>query len=277
MGTQKHIKDLASLQQKQDGLKNIKEGATIKDIEKSASILELNPKEAKVETKAKVSDVGNKSALNNNDKINNDKILNKLAFTQNILHEDLDTIDDTIVAVKNQSNKIIHKEQIDKNTATLEVNVPASVVQTIQHKIIGAKQQMSQMMSDIARQMAQNYKPPVTTFKINLNPRGLGNIAVVMKSDKSNGLNISLSMSNSSTMDTFIDNQTVLRTALSRNFDVQSQFTLEFNMQNNPNSQNQSNFNQQSNQNDNSSKPEQNNDEKLSINDVEENISSDYM
>jgi hypothetical protein len=271
MGAQKHIKDLASMQQKQEGMTQLKDGATIKDIEKSASILELNPDEVKIQTKEQQK-TSNKNTISNN----NDKMLNKLAFNKNILHEDLNNIDDAVVTQSNQVNKTIHKEQIQKNITTVEVNVPASVVQTIEHKIIGAKQQMSQMMSDIARQMAQNYKPPVTTFKINLNPNGLGNIAVVMKSDKSNGLNISLSMSKSSTRDTFIDNQTVLRTALSRNFDMQSQFTLEFNMQNNPDNQDQSSFNQQSNQNNDSSSSNQKNDEKLN-NDVEENISSDYM
>ncbi len=31
------------------------------------------------------------------------------------------------------------------------------------------------MMSDVARQMYENYKPPVTVFRINLNPGDFGN------------------------------------------------------------------------------------------------------
>ena len=63
----------------------------------------------------------------------------------------------------------------------VSVNVNSPLSYNIQSRIIGAKQQMSMMMSDIARQMYENYKPPVTVFKINLNPLELGNISILMK------------------------------------------------------------------------------------------------
>ena len=59
---------------------------------------------------------------------------------------------------------------------------------------------MATMMSDIARQMYENYKPPVTVFRINLNPVDLGNIAILMKNDKNNGLSISMNISNPTTL-----------------------------------------------------------------------------
>ena len=59
------------------------------------------------------------------------------------------------------------------------VNVSSPLSYNIQSKkIIGAKQQMVTVMSDIARQMYENYKPPVTAFRINLNPTELGSIAI---------------------------------------------------------------------------------------------------
>ena len=271
MGTQKHIKDLANMQQKQEGLKQAKEGKTVEDIEKSATTLELNPSEAKVTTK-----VNNKVEQPNMKNTSNEKMLDKLAFSQNVLHEDLNNIDDEIVTTSKQTIQSIHNKEVQK-VNSVEITVAPQVVQTIQNKIIGAKQYMSQMMSDIARQMVENYRPPVTAFRINLNPNGLGNIAVMMKTDKQNGLKISLNMSNSNTKDALVDNQTALRSALARNFETNTQFTLEFSMQDNSDNQNQSNFNQQSNQNNSSKQEQTTNIDELKTIETEDNINSDYM
>ena len=81
----------------------------------------------------------------------------------------------------------------------------------IQSKIIGCKTANGNYDVDIARQMYENYKPPVTVFKINLNPLELGSIAILMKNDKNNSLSISMNVSNNSTLDALIDNQNVLK------------------------------------------------------------------
>ena len=54
-------------------------------------------------------------------------------------------------------------------------------------------------------------KPPVTAFKINLNPTELGSIAILMKSDKNSGLSITMNVSNNVTLDTLIENQNLLK------------------------------------------------------------------
>jgi len=279
IGTQKHSKDLASLKQRQEGMKQAIEATTLKDIEKSATTLELNPGEAKVVTAKDDKKITTKQTNSNSAVISkNDKILDRLAFTQNILNEDLNIIDDEIITQAKTATKQTEAKIVSNNqTNSVDITVSAQATYTIQNKIIGAKQQMSQMMSDIARQMVENYKPPVTSFKINLNPDGLGNISVLMKTNKENGLSISLNMSNSNTKDALVDNQTILRSALARNFETTTQFTLEFGMQNNQNDQSQSGFNQQSSQNNSSSQSQQNQNDELNSAEIEENIKSDYM
>jgi len=88
------------------------------------------------------------------------------------------------------------------------------------------------MMSDVARQMYENYKPPVTVFKINLNPVELGSISILMKNDKNNGLNISMSVSNMTTLDTLLGNQDLLRNSLAKTFNENTQFNLDFSSSN---------------------------------------------
>ena len=113
-------------------------------------------------------------------------------------------------------------------------------------KIIGAKQQMSTMMSDIARQMYENYKPPVSVFRINLNPLELGSIAIMMKSDKNNALSISMNISNNTTLEALVENQNILRNSLNKTFDENTKFNLDFSSSNQNN--NQSSNNQNNNQ-----------------------------
>jgi flagellar hook-length control protein FliK len=96
--------------------------------------------------------------------------------------------------------------------------------------------------------MYENYKPPVTAFRINLNPTELGSIAILMKSDKNSGLSISLNASNSITLDTLVENQNVLKNSLSKTFNENTKFNLDFNSSHENNS-NQSSNNQDNQQN----------------------------
>lgn len=69
-----------------------------------------------------------------------------------------------------------------------------------------------------------------------------------MKNDKENSISISMNMSQSSTLDAFVENQGVLREALNRTFEnQQTSFNLNFNMEegsNNSSYQNQDDSNQ---------------------------------
>ena len=99
----------------------------------------------------------------------------------------------------------------------------------IQSKIIGARQQMTHMMSDIARQMYENYRPPITVFRINLNPGNLGAIAVLMKNERNSEMSITMSVSNNATLDALVENQNQLRNSLQKTFDENTKFNFNFN------------------------------------------------
>ena len=67
----------------------------------------------------------------------------------------------------------------------------------------------------------------------------LGSIAILMKTDKNNGLAISLSVSNNTTLETLMENQNILRNSLNKTFDENTKFNLDFSSSN-QNSDNQS-------------------------------------
>ena len=174
-------------------------------------------------------------------------ILNKKNLLDNLLNEK---------NVKSNDIRSLITKSVEASSALLEnnlnlaedvnINVNAPLSYNIQSKIIGAKQQMSTMMSDIARQMYENYKPPVSVFRINLNPLELGSIAIMMKSDKNNALSISMNISNNTTLEALVENQNILRNSLNKTFDENTKFNLDFSSSNQNN--NQSSNNQNNNQ-----------------------------
>ncbi|MFA7083297.1 MAG: hypothetical protein WC141_02060 [Arcobacteraceae bacterium] len=164
------------------------------------------------------------------------EFLNKLSVNREIIKHDINKMSEAIVeqskAIKNEAVlAVADNSWMSKNLPEVEVNVSSAAAYNIENKIIGARQHMNSMMSDMARNMYLNYKPPVTAFRMNLNPGNLGSIAVLIKNDKTNGLSISLNMSSVATMDSFVDNQAALRAALAKNFDTAANINLEFNMQ----------------------------------------------
>ncbi|MDD2640563.1 MAG: flagellar hook-length control protein FliK [Arcobacteraceae bacterium] len=164
------------------------------------------------------------------------EFLNKLSVTRDIIKHDITKMSEEIVSqsktVKNEAmtaatNNLINTSKLPE----VEVTVSSTAAYNIENRIIGARQHMNSMMSDMARNMYLNYKPPVTAFRMNLNPGNLGSIAVLIKNDKESGLSISLNMSNVATLDSFVDNQAALRAALAKNFNTNTNINLEFNMQ----------------------------------------------
>lgn len=164
------------------------------------------------------------------------EFLNKLSVTRDIIKHDITKMNEEIVSqsktVKNEAmtaatNNLINTSKLPE----VEVTVSSTAAYNIENRIIGARQHMNSMMSDMARNMYLNYKPPVTAFRMNLNPGNLGSIAVLIKNDKESGLSISLNMSNVATLDSFVDNQAALRAALAKNFNTNTNINLEFNMQ----------------------------------------------
>lgn len=204
----------ASLENAYNAKKVLTEGASLKDVQKSAQMLDLGLEDAQV-----IKDQDLKNTLK-------EEFISKLNFSKDVLKYDLKKINEAI----SQSAKTTSLNNINI-AQDVELNLSSTAVYNIQNRIVGAQQQMNTMMSDVARNMYLNYKPPVTAFRMNLNPAHLGNIAVLIKNEKENGLSISLNMSNQNTLDSFVDNQAALRAALARNFNTDSNINLSFNMQ----------------------------------------------
>ncbi|WP_072682199.1 flagellar hook-length control protein FliK [Arcobacter sp. LA11] len=225
------------LSSKKEGTQIVKEGKSLDDVKKGAEILDLGLKKTSVEIESV-----NKN-IKIDDKFDNDALLDKLAFRKMT-----NRIDSTNVSANIVSSTTSQSAETMEHVSNLNVN--PSLALSIQNRIIGAQQHMSSMMSDVARNMYQNYKPPVTAFRINLFPSQLGHIAILMKNDKDNGISISMNMSNSNTLDSFVENQNVLREALNRNFNNnQTTFELDFNLQDQSSNSNQSNHNSENKEN----------------------------
>ena len=235
LSSQKNVLNNQLMFNKKEAMSILQEGQTLKDVEKSADLLDLGLENVDVE---QTLGSGKKLDIKQQDMdiLNRKSILDKLFIEKNIKSDDVKgLITQSIEASKALMDNSLNVQE------DVAVNVNSPLSYNIQSRIIGAKQQMSMMMSDIARQMYENYKPPVTVFKINLNPLELGSISILMKNDRNNGLNISMNVSNMTTLDALIENQNVLKSSLNKTFDENTAFNLDFNSSNQGESQSQNN------------------------------------
>ncbi|WP_151950844.1 flagellar hook-length control protein FliK [Aliarcobacter butzleri] len=227
LGEQKNSMVNQFLFNKNEALKLLQNGSiSLEDIEKSANILNLELDDVSVEQDTTIQTLKNaKQDLDLSSEKKN--ILDTMLSEKNIRSADIKNL---ITQSVEASSALLDNTLNVSNDVTVDIN--PTLLNNIQSRIIGAKQQMSQMMSDVARQMYENYKPPVTVFKINLNPVELGSISILMKNDKNNGLNISMSVSNMTTLDTLLGNQDLLRNSLAKTFNENTQFNLDFSSSN---------------------------------------------
>ena len=234
LGSQKNKINSQALFNRNEAVNLLKDGNSIQSIKTSAEILELGLEDMTIEQNVDI-DVDNievkKSdiqALTRKNQIDN------LFLDKNIKSEEVKNL---ITQSVEASSALLDNSLNLADDATITVNSPLSF--NLQSRIIGAKQQMSTMMSDIAKQMYENYKPPMTAFRININPLELGSIAILMKNDRNNGLTISMNVSNNVTLDTLMENQNMLKNSLNKTFDEGTKFNLDFSSSN-QNSNNQS-------------------------------------
>lgn len=232
LSNQKVQAEILSKQKLTEANEVLKDGEkTTKTVKKTADILELKATKIEViteadnsallaKTNAKTNDLGihnqqtflNRMFLN---KENSEQIMNTKLFEEKIV--DVKTVND----------------ETKKINSDVSITVEKNLLEAFTTKVIASKQAMGSFMSDVARNMYLNYKPPITAFKINLDPINLGNIAIVMKSNKSeNTLNISLNMSQNGTYETFNDNKSTLQNALAKVFNQnEGNISLDFGMQ----------------------------------------------
>ncbi len=234
LGSQKNQINNQNLFNKNEAVSILKEGNSVQAIKTSAEILDLGLEEISLNESIETDKLDLKQ-------LDKKGILENLLLRKNIKSEEIKHLITTSI----EASKALIEDSITIASDAI-VNVNSPIAYNIQSRIIGAKQQMATMMSDISRQMYENYKPPVTAFKINLNPTELGSIAILMKSDKNSGLSITMNVSNSVTLDTLIENQNVLKNSLNKTFDENTKFNLDFGSSN-QNSSNQSSDNQNNN------------------------------
>ncbi len=267
LGSQKNSIVNQSIIAQYEGIKVVREANSLEDIKKSAKILELELTDTKIEIKDNV-----------NKEFSKDTILEKLVRNRNTIQEfnnsNLQT--QATSSLSQSQTKFVSQNTTINEMPDVSFTVPQTLAMSIQSKIIGARQQMSSMMSEMARTMYENYKPPITAFRINLLPAQLGTIAILMRNDRENGgLNISLNISNSSTLEAFVDNETGLKNALLKTFESESEFNLDFSS--NENSQNNSSNNQKEQQHVNKKEKSSSNEVFNSLNNHNKNDISNYM
>lgn len=251
-----------------DVLKNGEQ--TTKTVKKSADILELKATniEVSMESESKESSIKTLMSKTNENSIHNQQtLLSRMFLNKDIANQGLNPLSNQALTQKVITEKIneakTSAEDTKKPTNDVSITVERTLAEAFTTKVIASKQLMGSFMSDVARNMYLNYKPPVTAFKITLDPINLGNISIVMKSNKAeNSLSVSLNMSQNSTLDTFTDNKSILQNALTKTFNTnETNFSLDFGMQNDSSNQEFEQF-RQNEQNKNHSQNE--NDVKLS-------------
>lgn len=207
---------------KNEAVNILKNASSIEDIEKSANILDLDANNLEVEQNIS-SESLNDLSVDEKDILDRKNILNSILNEKNIRSVDVRNL----ITNSIEASKALLEDTINILDDKI-LDIQPNLVNSIQSRIVGAKQQMASMMSDVARQMYENYKPPVTVFRMNLNPGDLGTISVLMKQDKSSGLTINMSVSNIATLELLMENQNMLRNSLAKTFNDSANFNLDF-------------------------------------------------
>ncbi|MDD3055865.1 MAG: flagellar hook-length control protein FliK [Aliarcobacter sp.] len=232
LGSQKNKINSQSLFNKNEAVNLLKDGNSIQAVKTSAEMLELGLENIDIDQNIDIDKIKVKKP--DIQSVTRKNLIDNLLLDKNVKSEEVKNL---ITQSIEASNALLDNSLNLADDATVSVNSPLSF--NIQSKIIGAKQQMAAVMSDIAKQMYENYKPPVTAFRINLNPIELGSISILMKNDRNNGLTISMNVTNNVTLDTLMENQNMLRSSLNKTFDESTKFNLDFSSSN-QNSDNQS-------------------------------------
>ena len=207
---------------KNEAVNILKNASSIEDIEKSANILDLDANNLEVEQNIS-SESLNDLSVDEKEILDRKNILNSILNEKNIRSVDVRNL----ITNSIEASKALLEDTINILDDKI-LDIQPNLVNSIQSRIVGAKQQMASMMSDVARQMYENYKPPVTVFRMNLNPGDLGTISVLMKQDKSSGLTINMSVSNIATLELLMENQNMLRSSLAKTFNDSANFNLDF-------------------------------------------------
>jgi len=209
------------------------ENKSIDSVVKGAKKLNLNIESIEIQKDKKKNKNRKefKDKKNLNELFETSKSLNKAFLNKQIIDRQVDNKTSILQEVKtlpintklDSSEKIVQNEQPKSNQNIQEVGITVNktLVEQFHIKIINAKQKMASLMSDIARSIYANYKPPVTSFRIKLNPVNLGQISVLIRTQKhtnNNSLEINLGISKQQTHEVLIEHKHLLQQSLNKNF-----------------------------------------------------------
>ncbi len=216
--SQKISVQLASLANISEANKLMNAEPTTKNLKKVANLLDLG-----LESISKIEEL-----RTNHVEITQQKETSRFDFgvTSRVMFVTKEIIND-LNLTKHEANLV--QTQVDENV--VNVKVQENAINAFESKIIGARQQVNHLMSEVARNVYENYKPPLSAFRISLNPNDLGSIAIVLKSNRS-AVDVSMSMTNSNTYEVFAENQSLLRSQIARAFGENQNFNLSFSLQN---------------------------------------------
>ncbi len=143
---------------KNEAVNILKNASSIEDIEKSANILDLDANNLEVEQNIS-SESLNDLSVDEKEILDRKNILNSILNEKNIRSVDVRNL----ITNSIEASKALLEDTINILDDKI-LDIQPNLVNSIQSRIVGAKQQMASMMSDVARQMYENYKPPVTVF-----------------------------------------------------------------------------------------------------------------
>lgn len=271
---QKKSRDLVSKNAQHEAKEVMKEKPSLEGTKKAADILELDAKDMSIETQK--GDELPKEIEKKSEQFVFKKsysVLNRVYLKENLTEDkfvnDLKTSEIKSSEEKEVATKISESPSVD-------LHVEQNQLEVFTSKIIASKQKIDSVMSDVAKQMYQNYKPPVTAFRINLNPANLGSIAIVIKSNKSeNSLSINMNLNQSNTYEVMSENKSSLQQAIVRNFTNETSIGLDLSFNENSNNQFESMYDDQQ------KKKQENTNGNISTTEKEEDlaeiITSEYM
>jgi hypothetical protein len=166
-----------------------------------------------------------------NDLVKQDVISKVIAKQQEVTHS---SITQSLLASNKITSDMVTNDKLvtsilnNQNLPTTELSVSQNTAQQfLTQKIVTARQTHQSFLSDLAKQMYENYKPPVTAFKIALNPASLGHISILMKK-VGNDMNINITSSRRNTLDSLLDLKEYLKEALGDSFNDDTNFVLNF-------------------------------------------------
>jgi hypothetical protein len=276
LNSQQKSKETVSLTQVLNAKDNIEKNKTLKSVKDSANMLDLNAEKMGVEHSDQSGKVEKIDILSKQDRESQLQMIQSRGLSRFMIQKDSMINDEQLKRTAELEKVSSVDEQVQKEK-NVTLNVPQAVVETIQSKIIGAQQKVGSFMSEVARNMYLNYKPPFTSFRMNLNPENLGSIAVIMRASKNdNSVSVSMNMNNTSTMEVFAENKNSLQSALQRQLGEGSNVTLNFDMQNG-NSGGQFGQSSQNNSSNSQNTTEENVEEAVNIIEEEDSQTLEYL